>query len=87
MPHPGQRTYACSPGEISIDVHTEEQWHALAVCLGRPELAYEGAWEVVREADTDGPTARVLEEMFSEDTAESWLKRLVEHEVPCEMIS
>ncbi len=83
MPHPGTRTYACSYGEVTIDVRTEEQWHALAVCLGRPELAYKGSWEVVQTAAADGPTARVLEEMFSEDTAESWLKRLDAHGVPC----
>ncbi len=86
MPHPGQRSYVCSPGEITIDVHTEEQWHALAVCIGRPELAYAGSWEVVCEADANGPTARVLEEMFCEDTAESWLRRLTAHSVPCEVI-
>jgi crotonobetainyl-CoA:carnitine CoA-transferase CaiB-like acyl-CoA transferase len=82
---PASRTYACSTGEISIDVRTEEQWHSLAVCLGRPELAYTGAWDVVQQADADGPTARVLEEMFAEDTAESWLTRLRAHDVPCEM--
>lgn len=81
--HPGQRTYACSPGEITIDVRTEEQWHSLAICIGRPELAYEGTWDVVRMSDADGPTARVLEEMFAEDTADSWRRRLDSHGVPC----
>jgi len=85
VPSPANRAYACSPGEITIDVRTEEQWYSLAVCLGRPELAYEGAWEVVQAAKADGPTARVLEEMFAEDTAESWAKRLGAHGVPCEM--
>lgn len=85
--HPGLRSYRCSPGEIAIDIQTEEQWYELAVCLGRPELAYEGAWDVVRTTAPDGPTARVLEEMFAEDTAESWKRRLDAHGVPCEMIN
>jgi crotonobetainyl-CoA:carnitine CoA-transferase CaiB-like acyl-CoA transferase len=82
-PSPATRNYACSPGEITIDVRTEEQWHQLAICIGRPELAYKGSWEVVRTSAEDGPTARVLEEMFAEDTAESWLRRLDAHGVPC----
>jgi crotonobetainyl-CoA:carnitine CoA-transferase CaiB-like acyl-CoA transferase len=85
MASPANRTYACSPGEVTIDVRTEEQWYSLAVCLGRPELSYKGAWDVVRDSAPDGPTARVLEAMFTEDTAESWLKRLAAHGVPCEM--
>lgn len=83
---PANRSYRCSPGEIAIDVQTEEQWHELAVCLGRPELAYKGSWEVVRATAPDGPTARVLEEMFSEDTAESWKMRLDAHDVPCQVV-
>lgn len=82
---PANRTYSCSTGKVSIDVRTEEQWRSLAVCLGRPELAYKGDWDVVRQADADGPTARVLEAMFAEDTAESWLQRLRAHDVLCEM--
>jgi hypothetical protein len=30
-------------GEIEIAVTNAEQWHAVAVCVGRPELAYEGS--------------------------------------------
>ena len=37
--HPGARRYDCSDGAIDIAVESAEQWHALAVCLGRPELA------------------------------------------------
>ena len=84
---PANRTYACSPGEITIDVQSEEQWYELAVCLGRPELAYKGSWEVVRGSAADGPTSRVLEEMFAEDTSASWKRRLDAHEVPCEVIA
>jgi len=82
-PNPGNRTYACSSGEITIAVETAEQWRALAVCLGRPELAYEGAWDIVLSAPADGPVARVVGEMFCDDTAESWKRRLDAHGVRC----
>jgi crotonobetainyl-CoA:carnitine CoA-transferase CaiB-like acyl-CoA transferase len=81
--HPGRRTYACSEGEVTIAVENAEQWHSLAVCLGRPELAYEGAWDAAKAAPADGPLAGVIAEMFAEDTAESWRRRLEAHGVPC----
>jgi crotonobetainyl-CoA:carnitine CoA-transferase CaiB-like acyl-CoA transferase len=80
---PANRRYRCAQGEIEIAVANAEQWHALAVCIGRPELAYEGSWEAVRTAAPDGPTARVLEGMFAEDKAEVWRRRLEAHAVPC----
>jgi crotonobetainyl-CoA:carnitine CoA-transferase CaiB-like acyl-CoA transferase len=80
--NPGNRAYRCSSGQIEISVQTEEQWHALAVCLGRPELAYEGAWNAVRGSPPDGGVGRVLEEMFAEDPADVWAKRLKAHRVP-----
>jgi crotonobetainyl-CoA:carnitine CoA-transferase CaiB-like acyl-CoA transferase len=84
---PANRRYGCSTGEIAIKVMNAKQWHALAVCLGRPELAYEGDWEAVRNAPPDGPIAAVVAEMFAEDTAESWAERLKAHDVPFELIS
>ena len=81
--NPGNRTYQCSTGELAIAVSSAAEWHALAVCLGRPELAYEGAWGVVREADPDGPIAHVVGEMLAEDSAESWKRRLDAHSVRC----
>jgi crotonobetainyl-CoA:carnitine CoA-transferase CaiB-like acyl-CoA transferase len=84
---PANRRYRCARGEIEIAVTTAEQWHALAVCIGRPELAYEGSWEAVRTAAPDGPTARVLEGMFAEDRAEIWRRRLEAHAVPCREIT
>ena len=80
--NPGKREYHCSSGRIQIAVQTEEQWHSLAVCLGRPELAYEGAWEAVRNSPPDGDIARVLREIFSEDPADEWARRLQAHGVP-----
>lgn len=80
---PASRRYRCTDGEVEIDVQNAEQWHALAVCIGRPELAYGGAWDVVRTAPADGPTARVLEAMFSDELAGLWLKRLEANGVPC----
>ena len=79
---PGNREYLCSSGRIEIAVQTEKQWHALAVCLGRPELAYEGAWEAVRQSPPDGEVAQVLAETFGEDPAGVWAERLKAHAVP-----
>jgi crotonobetainyl-CoA:carnitine CoA-transferase CaiB-like acyl-CoA transferase len=81
--NPGNRTYRCKTGEITVAVENAEQWHSLAVCLGRPELAYEGGWTAVRTAPADGGVAQVLEEMFAEDEAGTWRKRLEAHAVPC----
>jgi crotonobetainyl-CoA:carnitine CoA-transferase CaiB-like acyl-CoA transferase len=81
--NPGNRTYDCSSGRIEVSVEDSERWHALAVCIGRPELAYEGAWDVVRRAAPDGPVARVVEEMLAVDTAESWKRRFEAHGVRC----
>ena len=80
--HPGRRRYACSDGAIEIAAETAEQWHALAVCLGRPELAYEAL-----ESPADGPLAAVVASMFLEDTAESWRARLEAHGIPCAAVA
>ncbi len=84
--HPGERRYACSDGAIAIAVESAEQWHALAVCLGRPELAYEGSWQAARKSPADGPLAAVVGSMFAEDTAERWGARLEAHDVPCVIV-
>lgn len=81
--NPGNRTYRCSDGEITVHVQKSEQWRGLAVSIGRPELAYEGNWYVVRGSEADGPAGRVLEEHFAEDTAEVWKQRLEANGVPC----
>jgi crotonobetainyl-CoA:carnitine CoA-transferase CaiB-like acyl-CoA transferase len=83
---PASRRYRCSTGEIEIAVETAEQWHALAVGLGRPELAYQGSWDAVRVADADGPVARVLEEHFAEEPADLWIRRLQPPGVPCRVV-
>ena len=80
---PASRTYRCTDGAIELAVTTAEQWHALAVCIGRPELAYEGAWEVVRAAPADGPLATAVGQMFAEASVETWRRRLEAHGVPC----
>jgi crotonobetainyl-CoA:carnitine CoA-transferase CaiB-like acyl-CoA transferase len=83
---PANRRYRCSQGQIEIAVVNAAQWRSLAVCLGRPELAYAGSWEAVRTSGADGPTARVIEEMFAEDAADVWRRRLESHAVPCREI-
>ena len=84
--HPGARRYACSDGAIGITVESAEQWHALAVCLGRPELAYEGSWQAAQQSPADGPLAAVVASMFAEDTAARWQARLETHGVPCVIV-
>ena len=84
--HPGARRYACSDGAIEIAVESAEQWHALAVSLGRPELAYEGSWQAAQESPADGPLAAVIASMFAEDTATRWQARLEAHSVPCVIV-
>lgn len=83
MSSPATRQYRCRDGQIAIAVVNAEQWRALAVCLGRPELAYAGAWDAVKDVPGDGPVARVLEAMFAEEPAALWLRRLEAHGVPC----
>ncbi len=85
--HPGERQYACSDGAIAIAVESAEQWHALAVCLGRPELAYEGSWQATRKSPAAGPLAAVVASMFAEDTAERWQARMEAHAVPCAVVA
>ncbi len=85
--HPGARRYDCSEGTIEITVESAEQWHALAVCLGRPELAYEGSWQAARQSPADGPLAAVIASMFAEDTAARWRARLEARGVPCEIVT
>ena len=80
--HPGARRYACFDGAIEITVESAEQWHALAVCLGRPEPAYEGSWQAAQQSPADGPLAAVVASMFAEDTAKRWQARLETHGVP-----
>ena len=79
---PAKRRYRCRDGVIAIACRSEAQWRALAKCLGRPELAYAGDWEAARTAPPRGRLGRLLEEIFREDTADVWLKRLGAHGVP-----
>jgi len=82
---PAARRYICSDGEIEIAAGNAEQWHALAVSIGRPELAYPGGWDAVRAASGDGPLAHALAMMFVEDSADMWRRRLEAHGVPCSL--
>ncbi len=80
---PARRRYRCADGaHIAIVCESEAQWQALAKCLGRPELAYGGAWQAARGAPPRGHLGRLLEEIFAEDAAEVWVKRLEAHGVP-----
>ena len=82
---PARRRYRCRDGgSVSLACESEEQWRALAKCLGRPELAYPGSWDAARSAPARGRLGRLLEGIFASDPAEVWLRRLQTHGVPCE---
>jgi crotonobetainyl-CoA:carnitine CoA-transferase CaiB-like acyl-CoA transferase len=81
---PARRRYRCAGGSVSLALEDEAQWHALAKCLGRPELAYPGAWAAASAAPPRGPLGRLLEGIFAADPADLWLERLRSHGVPAE---
>ncbi len=81
---PARRHYRCSDGHLAIALETEVHWRALAKCLGRPELAYPGAWDAARASPPRGRLGRLLEGLFAADPAAVWLQRLRSHAVPCE---
>ena len=82
---PARRRYRCREGgSVSLACESEEQWRALAKCLGRPELAYAGSWEAARGSAPRGKLGRLLEGIFAADPVDVWLKRLQSHRVPAE---
>ena len=80
---PARRVYRCAHGSIEISCENGEQWRSLARCLGRPELAYEGSWQAASTAAPGGRLGRVIESLFAEDEADTWLRRLRAHGIPC----
>ena len=83
-PTPARRRYRCRDGgSVSLACDSEEQWKALAKCLGRPELAYPGSWQAARDSAPRGRLGRLLEVIFAADPADVWMKRLRSHGVPC----
>jgi crotonobetainyl-CoA:carnitine CoA-transferase CaiB-like acyl-CoA transferase len=76
------RCYPASDGWLFIACTTEAHWHAMAKAIGRPELAYPGAWPAVAASHPrDGLVDEVIS-MLGEDTADSWVQRLTSHGVP-----
>jgi len=67
---------------LAVDCRNEAHWRALAKCVGRPELAYDGDWAAASTAPYNGRLGRLLESLFREDAAETWLRRLEAHGVP-----
>ncbi len=87
QPSPANRRYRCAAGVyIRIACENEAHWRALARCVGRPELAYEGDWGAARAAPARGRLGRLLESLFVEDAAEVWLRRLEANGVPAEVV-
>jgi len=85
QPSPARRRYLCRDGAyVRIACESERHWHALARCVGRPELAYAGDWDTARAAPPRGRLGRLLESLFAEDVAEVWVRRMETNGVPCE---
>ncbi len=80
---PGHRRYRCRDGWLSLACENEAHWKTLARCLGRPELAYPGAWEAALASPPRGRLGRLLEGIFVADPVGVWLERLRSHAVPC----
>jgi crotonobetainyl-CoA:carnitine CoA-transferase CaiB-like acyl-CoA transferase len=80
---PVRRRYRCREGYLRLALEGPEQWRALAKCLGRPELAYPGSWEVAAAAPPRGRLGRLLEGLFRQEPAPVWLRRLQAHGIPC----
>lgn len=76
------RCYPASDGWLFIACTTEQHWHAMAKAIGRPELAYPGAWPAAAETDPRGGIADEVISMLAEDTVASWVARLTSHGVP-----
>jgi crotonobetainyl-CoA:carnitine CoA-transferase CaiB-like acyl-CoA transferase len=67
---------------LAVDCRSEAHWGALAKCVGRPELAYAGDWAAASTAPYNGRLGRLLQDLFREDPAETWLRRLEAQGVP-----
>lgn len=76
------RCYPASDGWLFIACTTEDHWHALAKAIGRPELAYPGAWTAAAASDPRNGLADEIISMLAEDTVDSWVERLTSHGVP-----
>lgn len=79
---PGRRRYRCRDGYVAIACENEAHWKALAKCVGRPEIAYPGAWSAASVAPPRGRLGRLLEGIFEADPVTVWLRRLEAHGVP-----
>ncbi|HSP55906.1 MAG TPA: CoA transferase [Dehalococcoidia bacterium] len=82
-PSAAYRSHRCADGFIFIACSNADQWRALAQSIGRPELAYPGAWPAAARTEPSGGIAHVIAAMLAEDTVEKWIKRLAAHGVPC----
>ena len=80
---PARRLYRCADGALlAVDCRSEAHWRAVAKCVGRPELAYEGDWAAASTAPYNGRLGRLLQDLFREDPAEIWLQSLEAQGVP-----
>ena len=82
-PSAAYRCYRCADGSLFLACTTEDHWQAMAKAIGRPELAYSGAWPAAAQTNPKGGIAHAVQEMLAEDTVDSWLRRFASRGVPC----
>jgi crotonobetainyl-CoA:carnitine CoA-transferase CaiB-like acyl-CoA transferase len=77
------QAFACADAQIFVVASTSSQWAGLSRALGRPELASDQRFATVsaRIANRDAVLA-VLDEIFAQRSAEYWIARLEEEDVP-----
>jgi crotonobetainyl-CoA:carnitine CoA-transferase CaiB-like acyl-CoA transferase len=75
--------FRCADGWLFLACTTEDHWQAMAKAVGRPELAYPGAWPAAAQTGPKGGVADAVQMMLAEDTVDSWLKRFASRAVPC----
>jgi crotonobetainyl-CoA:carnitine CoA-transferase CaiB-like acyl-CoA transferase len=77
-------TLRTADAQIAVAVGNDRQFAAMAVCLGRPELAADPRFATNRDRVANRPAlVSALEAALSAHSAASWTKRLQECGVPC----
>ncbi len=76
--------YQTADGWMAVSAHTDSTWAGLSAAVGRPDWLRDPRFATVA-AREENKTARLelTQEALLEDTTESWMQRLGEHDVPC----
>lgn len=85
--HPNLAPYAAFPASdkwFVIGVANETQWERFCAAIGKPELQGDTRFETNRvRVENRTALSALLEELFSERTAEEWLERFKAAGLPC----